>query len=304
MKIFISYCHKQAAWVQDELLPVLDASGHTALIDRRRFTADEQLLTQMDHLQDEADHQLLLLSPDYLASENCRHELNRAIGRPLTVAKLAPCDLPVELGNPLYLEFHAAADLTAQWEVFARTFEIDWKVQLYAWIKTRKDILRHLESWESVNLIVQDTVVRRAMLNSLLHCKQLEVRCVDFGSPQTTTLEGAVQAILEAANHAVPAVRARTALMTLGQAMNAQTKPSIQIWEHFDDAQKRARKGSKPSDFGRDFFSAVRHLTTPTLGQPRPKKLVLLLATREEVEPWMKATYDLSTADFKTLWLN
>lgn len=67
MKIFISYCHKQAAWVQDELLPVLDASGHTALIDRRRFTANEQLLTQMDQRQDEADHQLLLLSPDWTA---------------------------------------------------------------------------------------------------------------------------------------------------------------------------------------------------------------------------------------------
>lgn len=304
MKIFISYCHKQAAWVQDDLLPVLDASGHEALIDRRRFTADEQLLTQMDNLQDEADHHFLVLSPDYLKSNNCRHEMARAIGRRLTVAKLVPCDLPSELDGKLYLEFHPAADLAAQWGVFARTFSIDWNISLHTWIQIRKGILRHLENRESVNLIVQDRKVRQIMLESLRHETHLKIGHVDFDNGMTATIEGTAQSILEAAGQTITDISPRQALMILTQTMCARSEPSIQIWEHFDNALARANHTPHPETIGRDFFTAIRHLTTPPFGKLGLPKLLLILVSTQEVEPWMKTNYGLSTADFKTLWLN
>ncbi len=302
MKIFISYCHKQAAWVQDTLLPILDASGHEALIDRRRFTADERLLTQINNLQDQADHQLLLLSPDYLASKNCWYEMSCALGRKLTIAKLAPCDVPTEFNNPLYLDF-TIPDQAGQWDLFARTFEINWPVSLHTWITTRKGILAHLSDRESVNLIASDRKARQLMLDSLLRETQLALGCVDFDDGQTTTIEGAAQAILAAARLNAPVIQAQQALMVLSQLMRANSKPSYQIWLHFDNAMARAQESPGQHLFGRDFFSAIRNLTTPPFGQPGPQKLVLLLTSRQEVGPWMTATYGLSTADFKTLWL-
>jgi TIR domain-containing protein len=85
-RVFVSYSHCQGAWVLDRLVPVLRAGGAEVLIDRERFTAGRELRGQMDATQDGADVNVLVLSPEYLASESCVHEMERAIARPSWLA--------------------------------------------------------------------------------------------------------------------------------------------------------------------------------------------------------------------------
>lgn len=80
-KIFISYCHKQEDWVWQRLKPCLDAGGAEVLIDRDHFKAGIKTVSQMDDAQNRADASLLVLTPDYLASDHCLHEMRRAIAR-------------------------------------------------------------------------------------------------------------------------------------------------------------------------------------------------------------------------------
>jgi hypothetical protein len=80
-KVFVSYSHRQGDWVWDRLVPVLKAGGAEVLIDRERFEAGRALPAQMDSTQDAADINILVLSPEYLASEPCRYEMERAIAR-------------------------------------------------------------------------------------------------------------------------------------------------------------------------------------------------------------------------------
>ena len=78
--VFISYCHKQGEWVQERLLPVVRGAGcETVYVDTERFTAGRGVKGQMDAWQDLAEVSLLVLTPDYLASEYCRHEMDRGL---------------------------------------------------------------------------------------------------------------------------------------------------------------------------------------------------------------------------------
>ena len=80
MKVFVSYSHRQGEWVRDALVPVLRASGAEVLVDWERFRAGFAVVGQMDSTQDRADRHVLVLSSDYLASDDRRHEMERAIG--------------------------------------------------------------------------------------------------------------------------------------------------------------------------------------------------------------------------------
>src|SRR4051812_45243844 len=78
-KVFISYSHIQGEWVRDRLCPALKAGGAEVLIHVKRFQAGVALYQQMDATQDQADVHLLVLSPDYLSSAACIHEMERAV---------------------------------------------------------------------------------------------------------------------------------------------------------------------------------------------------------------------------------
>ncbi len=82
----------------------------------------------MDAAQDEADRRLLVLSPEYLASKFCRHELNRALkpdrdfstGRVIPVER-AECTLPRGLQQPQPLRVDLGDDRQAEpWDQLAR----------------------------------------------------------------------------------------------------------------------------------------------------------------------------------------
>ncbi len=80
-KVFISYNHKQVDWVKNRLVPCLEAGGAEALVDYKKFGAGKAIIGQMDATQDSADLHLLTLTEEYLASDYCQHEMNRAVAR-------------------------------------------------------------------------------------------------------------------------------------------------------------------------------------------------------------------------------
>ncbi|MCA9734045.1 toll/interleukin-1 receptor domain-containing protein [candidate division KSB1 bacterium] len=124
-KVFVSYSHKQGEWVWEKLVPVLKAGGAEVIIDRERFKSGRNFYTQMDEQQDEADVQLLMLSPDYLSSSACQHEMQRAIAKDPTFDKncivpvlLEACTLPDEIANnnPLYVNLTDDSD-SPNWDL-------------------------------------------------------------------------------------------------------------------------------------------------------------------------------------------
>ncbi len=113
-KVFISYCHEQGDGVWERLVSCLKYGGAEVLIDKERFKAGRAVIGQMDATQDRSDLSALVLSPEYLASPYCQHEMERAIskdlsfqhGKTIPVLRLA-CSLPNQITqyNPKYVNF-------------------------------------------------------------------------------------------------------------------------------------------------------------------------------------------------------
>ena len=59
MKLFVSYSHAQSDWVQDRLVPVLEAGGAEVFIDYRHFAAGHTVIGQMDTWQGQAERHAL-----------------------------------------------------------------------------------------------------------------------------------------------------------------------------------------------------------------------------------------------------
>jgi hypothetical protein len=131
--VFISYCHKQGDWVWDRLVPCLRAGGADVHIDRERFEAGKAVVGQMDVVQDGAAMAVPVLSPDYLNSPYCVHEMERAIQRDPTFAhgivvpvKRVYCALPAKIKRtkPLYVDLQDDNN-GDQWCLLLRSCEAD-----------------------------------------------------------------------------------------------------------------------------------------------------------------------------------
>ena len=131
--VFVSYSRKQSDWVWDRLVPCLKAGGAEVLIDREQFEAARALDRQMDEVQDRADLNILVFSPDYLVSKPCQREMTRAIERDpdfvhgVTIpVKLEECDLPAEIRRPDPLYVDLRDDRQADpWDLLLRKCEAD-----------------------------------------------------------------------------------------------------------------------------------------------------------------------------------
>jgi hypothetical protein len=67
--VFISYSHKDQDWVNNELLPRLEAAGLKVIIDHRDFEPGTPSLVNMERAVDCCRHTLLVLTPNWVASE-------------------------------------------------------------------------------------------------------------------------------------------------------------------------------------------------------------------------------------------
>ena len=109
---FISYSHKDSAWVRDTLLPRLEGEGLRVCIDFRDFEPGAPSLTEMERAVLQSRKTLLVLTPQYLASEWAEFEnilastLDPAARRRRVIPLLLkPCELPLRIRALTYLDF-------------------------------------------------------------------------------------------------------------------------------------------------------------------------------------------------------
>ncbi len=120
--VFISYSSHDKAWVRGELLKRIEKAGLRAFIDYRDFTRGAPSLKEMERGVRNCPKTLLILTPDYIASEWC--ELEAIMGQTLSPAnrdlRLIPllkvdCEKPLRIGALTHIDFTAGADLDLAW---------------------------------------------------------------------------------------------------------------------------------------------------------------------------------------------
>ncbi len=122
MDVFLSYSSKDRAWVRGELLPRIEQAGIKAFIDFRDFRPGAPSIKEMARGVKECRKTLLVLTPDYVASEWCDLESVMAqtlspANRDLRILPLlkTPCEKPLYTGALTHIDFTDGADHELAW---------------------------------------------------------------------------------------------------------------------------------------------------------------------------------------------
>ncbi len=122
MDVFISYSSLDKEWVRGELLRRIEEAGLKAFIDFRDFARGAPSIKEMERAVKECRKSLLVLTPDYIASEWCDLELvmGQTISpgnRDLRIIPLlkTPCEKPLYVGALTHIDFTDGADHDLAW---------------------------------------------------------------------------------------------------------------------------------------------------------------------------------------------
>jgi tetratricopeptide (TPR) repeat protein len=114
--VFISYSHKDNEWVCDWLLPRLEAAGLQVCIDFRNFEVGLPSLVNMEHAVERSRKTLLVLTPNWIASEWTNFEAllvqtedPSGLRRRTLPLMLARCESPKRIAMLTYADFCASA---------------------------------------------------------------------------------------------------------------------------------------------------------------------------------------------------
>jgi len=296
-KVFISYSHRQGDWVWDRLVPVLKAGGSEVLIDRERFEAGRALPGQMDSTQDEAEVNVLVLSPDYLASGPCRHEMERAVARDprfengvVVPVKRVEVELPEAIRRPNPL----CADLTNDgqakpWDLLLEACGADLGTDAPAWLAARDEVRRFLERGQSVNLVVDGAVKWKELLADLQRGDLSDLVAVDLERGTTVSRRGLVAEILRAFGVVAAVPPEPHDLEELDRFLSARRRSRLAL-THFHMVAYRPA-------FDLDLFAALRYLVTES------RQLVLLVQSRRPFSTLLPAGHPLSESGLQTVEL-
>jgi hypothetical protein len=300
-KVFISYSHAQRDWVLRQLAPCLTAGGTEVLIDHDRFQAAKSVVVQMDSTQDAADATVLVVSPDYLQSAPCLHEMKRAIARDpdfrngsAIPVKRVDCELPksIRQPNPLYVDLRDERDAKA-WDLLLKACGADLGATAPAWLRARDEIVLYLERNQSVNLMVKGKVKYRELVQHLA-ARMPGLGIVDLDSAATVSLKGLAAEILKACGLGTVSQNS-TGIEGLNRIAERSSIARLAIL-HCDNIVRRK--------YGSDLFSSLRFLTM------EQRKLVLLMVSRSPFAALlaqtlsMPADYSSSPIDLKTVELH
>lgn len=295
--IFVSYSRKQGDWVRDHLCPVLRAGGAHVLIDVHRFQAGVAVYQQMDAIQDQAEIHLLVLSPDYLASDPCLHEMKRAVaadpsfskGCVLPVVREA-CTLPpeVKIPNPLYVKLidDSKGD---QWDLVTTKCGADLGVSAVEWLRAREQVRDALLDGKSVNLVVQGSPDRKGLLGQLREDLG-GLAIVDLASGATVGRQSLITQILHELGMNHEAGKPPNDLRDLHTCVMAAPSPVRLAFRHFDILK------SRPNNYKEDFFSTLKFLV-------EERKLVLLIESRAPYATLLPDANSLSKIQMKAVEL-
>ncbi len=298
MRIFISYSHQQIDWVKNRLVPCLSAGGAEIIIDYQHFTIGKAVVGQMDHWQDQADKHLLVLSPDYLKSDYCQHEMQRAIakdpsfshGLVLPVLREA-CNLPNVLSNfnqPIWADLtdDTAAD---RWQGLLRECgATGLGATAPDWLAARDEVVKYLQRGESVNLLVKGDANWRGLLNQLSHAGLPDLVQVDLQDPKTTSREGLLQSIADAIGVRTKLLEKPLDFATFS-ALFKNRPPVFLCLVNFDLVKHRHE------EYTLDLFSSLRYLNMET------RQLVMLIQSKVPFGGLLPPDNPLSAIDLKTV---
>ena len=120
--VFISYSSKDRDWVRGELLKRIEQAGLKAFIDFRDFTRGALSISECERGVVQCRKTLVVLTPDYIASEWT--EIESAMAQTLSPAnrklRLIPllrqeCDKPLRIAALTHIDFTDGADLDLAW---------------------------------------------------------------------------------------------------------------------------------------------------------------------------------------------
>ncbi len=304
MKIFVSYCHRQGSWVCGSLVPCLKAGGADVLIDKERFRAGHALVGEMDAVQDAADKTLAVLSSDYLASEPCRHELERAIAHDpefaqgLTIPVMfEDCALPdlLKKPNPLWVDLRDRRSESG-WKLLLEATGAELGCKAVRWLEARDELVTLLQRNRSVNFVVPFHLKGpwprwKELLKHVQEQHFPGLGCVDLERPGAASRRGLVELILEAIGQKQPVPNKPHDLEVLDRALNATTDLPRLALLHFDMTEDRL------SEYGVDLFAAVRNLI-------EERRLVVLVQSRRPFVQLVPREHPLSMVQLNTVELD
>jgi hypothetical protein len=299
---FISYSHKQGAWVWERLVPVLYTAGCAEVfVDKERFKAGYGVKGQMDALQDRADISLLVLTADYLKSEYCCHEMERALKADpdLSRGTLVPVlrdDGGVKAFQnyslqdpPLWVDIR---DDRAEdpWALLLRSLQADkLRAASSHWLDVRDNLVRALRDQRSINLVIHGAPNWRALLDHLQQEWLPTLAVIDLDAPSTITRDGLVREILSACGRGRDVPRPPRDLTALNGLLT-QAEPLRLAFLHFENAAHRNKA------YGVELFHALRYLM-------EQRKLVLLVESRVHFRDLIPRDHPLSNMNLATVEL-
>lgn len=301
-KVFVSYSHKQGRWVLERLVPILKAAGcGEVLIDKDRFTAGRGVKGQMDSTQDQTEVSLLVLTPDYLASGYCRHEMDRAIaadpgfshGKVLPVKRM-DCDMSAfqrPADPPLWVDLTNDRD-PSPWALLLRTLGADQlQAEVPHWLDVRDQIVQKFcDQHRSVNLVIHGEPNWRALLDHIKEAWLTKLAVVNLDDPRTSSLQGLVTQILAACGCRVEVPKGTRSVEALSAIESAPDKRFLCL-THFENVLARKKV------YGVDLFKALRHFVSDD------RKLVLLVESRTSFRELLPKDHDFSRLNPDTIEL-
>jgi len=228
-------------------------------------------------VQDQADVHLLVLSPDYLASLACIHEMDRAIaldptfatGRILPVMRV-PCSMPapVQAHSPIYVRLHddSAVD---QWDLVMNGCLATLGTKVPHWLDCLGQASTLLRRGESVHLRVFGSPKWRELLTAICGNFPGQIGRVDLNSGDAVTRRSLISAVLSACGHKSPIGPNSDDLAEL-QARIGNSSGAMLELRHFDRVKDPDRQ------YGDAFFWALNHLI-------EKRRLTVLVESRESL---------------------
>lgn len=153
----------------------------------------------MDGYQDAADCAVLVLTPDYLASDYCVHEMKRALRRkqPIVPIVRATCAVPAEINKRIWIDLGDDSS-AAPWDKVLAGCEADLGADAPVWLRARDEARQLLGRGQSVNLVVTGKPKWRELIAHLQaeHLKDLGIVDLDRGA--TASRKGLIEEMLKA----------------------------------------------------------------------------------------------------------
>src|SRR5208282_791552 len=253
----------------------------------------------MDAVQDGAAMAVLVLSPDYLNSPYCVHEMDRAIrrdpkfahGRIVVPVKRVHCELPARIKRPKPLYVDLQDDSNAeQWRLLLRNCEADLGAPAPHWLDALHHTCRFLQRCDSVNLVVRNKPKWRELIREVKD-RVSGLGEVDLEAGATVSRKALVEEILRTCGAPANVPDEPNDLVTLGRVLSNRSVSRLAMI-HFDMVQFR------PS-YDVNLFATFRNLMTDS------RKLVLLVESRESFTNLLPAGHPLSSiVSLKTVELN